>query len=393
MAKNKKILVVAAHPDDEVLGCGATIARHTAGGDTVWVLILGEGIASRSGIPPEEKEKMLKELHASAEKASKILGVEKLILKNLPDNKLDTVPLLDIIKMVEGVVAEFKPDIIYTHNHSDLNVDHRLTVEAVALSIRPVEGWPSLEQVLSFEVPSSTEWNFIKEDSFKPNVFVDISNFMDKKIDAMNAYETEFRKFPHPRSLEYVGALAVVRGGKAGMMKAEAFSLIYERKTDNDKKVVLRKAVKEDEDFIFRLRNEEAVRNASFDSRPIDLAVHKKWFEDKLASAASVIYVAEADSVPAGMVRFDETDESSAGVNIAITENYRGKGYGKKILAISAKKYFEDKPDIKNIYAYIKPDNRHSVEAFSRAGYEFDKETVVVHKGMICVKMKLTRRQ
>lgn len=226
---SRRVLTVAAHPDDEVLGCGATIAKHSYMGDKVWILILGEGITSRKALSLPQKKKSLVELQKSAEKASRILGAEKLITKNLPDNQFDSVPLLEIIQTIEKVTNEFKPSIIYTHHQSDINIDHRRTLEAVGAVIRPTKN-SNIDETLTFEVASSTDWNFTRN-PFKPNVFnqIDEENF-DKKIAALKAYSTEMRPFPHPRSQEYLRALAKVRGGQAGVQMAEAFELIFARK-------------------------------------------------------------------------------------------------------------------------------------------------------------------
>lgn len=231
MDQNKKnnVLVIAAHPDDEILGCGASIARHIAEGDVVQIIILGEGITSRKELDNEQKKEGLKGVHDAAEKASEFLGVDKLILKNFPDNRFDTVALLDIAHSIEEVIGSFRPTIIYTQHYSDVNIDHRRTAEAVETATRPMRG-SSVEKVFSFEVASSTEWNFIKGESFRPNVFIDVGNYFQKKIEALSFYESEMRKFPHPRSIEYITALARVRGGQSGFEYAEAFELNYFRK-------------------------------------------------------------------------------------------------------------------------------------------------------------------
>lgn len=226
---SNRVLVIAAHPDDEVLGCGATIAKHKSLGDKVWVLILGEGITSRKSLTNTQKKKGVDNLKQSAKKASRILGIDKLILKDFPDNKFDSVPLLSIVHSIEEVVDNLKPQIIYTHSKSDVNIDHRKTLEAVESAVRPLPN-SKIEQVLSFETPSSTEWNFVRK-TFKPNVFNQIGEKnLNKKIAALGVYKSELRPFPHPRSPEYLKALARVRGSQSGYKTAEAFELIYWRK-------------------------------------------------------------------------------------------------------------------------------------------------------------------
>lgn len=224
----KGVLVVAAHPDDEVLGCGATISKHVVAQDRVWVLILSEGIASRANLSTVQKNKHKKALLASARRANRILSVKRLIVKNFPDNQFDSVPLLKIIHSIEEVISEFKPDIVYTHHFGDTNIDHRRTLEAVFTAARPMEDSP-VEEILSFEIPSSSEWNFNKQDTFRPNVFIDVKDSFDKKINALSEYKSELREFPHPRSLKYIESLARVRGGNVGFKKAEAFELVYHR--------------------------------------------------------------------------------------------------------------------------------------------------------------------
>lgn len=227
-SQKSNVLVVAAHPDDEVLGCGATIAKHTSCGERVRVLILGEGIAARKSLSLFQKRKQVKFLHSSARRANRMLGVEKITIKSFSDNQLDTVPLLEIIQDIEEEINEFKPVVIYTHHFGDVNVDHRLTQEAISAAVRPMAD-SCVRQVLSFEVPSSTEWAFHSANMFRPNIYVDVSRTFEMKLKALSEYASELRTFPHPRSLEYVRALAQVRGGNVGYEKAEAFELMYQR--------------------------------------------------------------------------------------------------------------------------------------------------------------------
>ncbi len=227
-SNTKNVLVVAAHPDDEVLGCGATIAKHTVSGHRVRVLILGEGIASRKNLSLYQKRKEIKLLHSSARRANRILGVEKVVFKNFPDNQFDSISLLKIIQDIEEEINEFEPVLIYTHHFGDVNIDHRLTQEAIRAAARPTED-SCVNQILSFEIPSSTEWNFNRGDVFQPNVFIDARRTFDAKLQALSEYASELRDFPHPRSLEYIKALAQMRGGNVGYKKAEAFELVYQR--------------------------------------------------------------------------------------------------------------------------------------------------------------------
>lgn len=228
----KRILVVAAHPDDEVLGCGASIAWLREQGARVWVLILGEGVTSRSELSETRKTKGVANLRKAAQRAGKILGAERVILKGFPDQAFDRLPLLRLVHSIEEVMRSCRPTLVYTHHWGDVNVDHRKVAEAVEAATRPVPG-SSVESVLSFEVPSSTEWNFAKRKrGFSPNVFQAVSKaHLAKKLAALKVYRSEMRAFPHPRSRQYVQALAKVRGGQSGFKLAEGFEMIYSRRS------------------------------------------------------------------------------------------------------------------------------------------------------------------
>ena len=223
---NRKVLVVAAHPDDEVLGCGGTIAKHARQKDEVFCLILGEGVTSRYSQQGKAVEKELRELKSEAEQAAKILGIKKVFFRDFPDNRFDTVPPLTIVKAIEEIKEEVKPDIIYTHHQGDLNIDHQLTFRAVLTACRPLQG-ETVKEIYSFEVPSSTEWSSPDaQDYFMPNVFVDTSETFDKKIEALKAYRGEIRGYPHPRSPEALRAIAMRWGSTVRCEAAEAFELI-----------------------------------------------------------------------------------------------------------------------------------------------------------------------
>lgn len=222
------VLVVAAHPDDEVLGCGGTIARLASEGHRVEILILGEGVTSRYANPKDAKPEELAQLHAQAEKIGTFLGAQSVTLAKLPDNRFDTVALLDIVKVIEARVAKLKPEIVYTQHGGDLNIDHERTFRAVMTATRPMAGSP-VKKVYGYEVRSSTEWAFRKfAPAFQPSVFVDVSATLEKKIKAMEMYEGEARTFPHPRSPEALRATAQYWGSVSGLLAAEPFDLIRE---------------------------------------------------------------------------------------------------------------------------------------------------------------------
>lgn len=220
-----KVLVIAAHPDDEVLGCGATAARLAQEKHEVHFAILGEGITSRhlqrADADPAQLSDLRKHAHAAAAK----LGARSLTLRNLPDNRLDTVALLDVVKVVEELVDEIKPDVIYTHHSGDLNVDHGVVHRAVLTATRPMAE-QSVREIYAFEVPSSTDWAFGSLPPFRANVFVNVSATLEAKIAAMACYESEARVFPHPRSAEALRATARRWGSVVGCEAVEAFELV-----------------------------------------------------------------------------------------------------------------------------------------------------------------------
>jgi LmbE family N-acetylglucosaminyl deacetylase len=221
-----KVLVIAAHPDDEVLGCGGTAARLVREGHEVHFAILGEGATSRLPQRADTDAGKITKLQQQAHAAATKVGVKNLTLHDLPDNRLDTVPLLDVVKIVESLVERLEPEVIYTHHAGDLNVDHGVIHRAVLTATRPMAGQP-VRDIYAFEVASSTEWAFQRiEPAFRPNVFVDITRTIEVKIAAMECYETEARKFPHPRSPEALRALATRWGSVVGCAAAEAFELV-----------------------------------------------------------------------------------------------------------------------------------------------------------------------
>jgi LmbE family N-acetylglucosaminyl deacetylase len=221
-----KVLVIAAHPDDEILGCGATAARLVAEGQEVHFAILGEGITSRHSQRENADAKQLSQLHKQAHDAAAKVGVKHVTLHKLPDNRLDTVPLLDVVKIVEELIEGFKPEVLYTHHGGDLNIDHGVIHRAVLTATRPVAAH-TVRDIYAFEVPSSTEWAFQRlEPVFRPNVFVDVSRTIEAKVAAMECYESEARKFPHPRSPQALRAAAMRWGSVAGCGAAEAFELV-----------------------------------------------------------------------------------------------------------------------------------------------------------------------
>ncbi len=221
-----RVLVVAAHPDDEVLGAGGVMARHTRAGDEVAVLILGEGITSRFAQREPAHEREIERLRTDARNATARLGVHDVRFCGLPDNRFDHLDLLDVVTAIEKVVGEIAPEIVYTHHAGDLNVDHQITFRAVLTATRPVPGAP-VREVCCFEVPSSSEWSFAKlGPAFAPNLFVDITETLEDKVAALECYAREVRLAPHPRSAEILRAAAVRGGSVIGRSAAEPFEIV-----------------------------------------------------------------------------------------------------------------------------------------------------------------------
>jgi len=216
---NKQILVVAAHPDDEVLGCGGTIARHVKEGDSVHVLFLGDGVSSRGN----SDTKLITARKESAVKACEVLGAAIVGFEKFPDNMFDTVPLLNIARVVESAKKEINPQIIYTHHSGDLNIDHRITCQAVLTAFRPQPD-EQFSEIRAFETNSSTEWSTSAiMPPFIPDTFVDISQYLDKLLNAYSCYADEIREELHARSLEALKIAALRRGRESGLHAAEAF--------------------------------------------------------------------------------------------------------------------------------------------------------------------------
>lgn len=215
----KAILVIAAHPDDEVLGCGATIAKHAGFKDQVDVLVIGDGLTGRT------KQKKVAEKQACA--AAKILGVRDVTFGGLPACRFDVRGQWEITKIIETQIRLIQPDTLYLHHYGDLHHDHRMVFEAAMPAARPVSGC-SVKRVLCFEIPSSTDWAPpIAHRMFKPNVFVDVSKTFQKKMEALKkCYADEMREFPHPRSEKAIEAYARRWGAVSGLRMAEAFELI-----------------------------------------------------------------------------------------------------------------------------------------------------------------------
>ena len=218
----KKILFIVAHTDDETISSGGTIARHVKLKDKVYAMSFTDGVSARK----TNKNKIVKERVAASIKASKILGFKWIKNLNFPDNELDSVSLIKIIREIEAIKKKLQPEIVYTHSFSDLNIDHRIVAQATLTAFRP-EPNEKLKELRTFEVPSSTDFSSSKfKKSFSPNIFIPIDKFWEKKLKALKSYKLEIRKPPHSRSLKGIHNLAKIRGNQSGLELAESFELI-----------------------------------------------------------------------------------------------------------------------------------------------------------------------
>jgi len=226
---HKTILVVAAHPDDEVLGCGGSMAKWSRAGHKVHVVIMAEGATSRDTVRDRgERSEELSMLKVAAYSAGEMLGVDSVQVLDMPDNRMDSLDRLDVIKVVEREIDRLQPEMVVTHHAGDVNIDHRLIHEAVVTACRPQPGH-CVKRLLSFEVPSSTEWQTPgSAPMFQPNWYVDIEETLALKMQALNTYQSEMRAWPHARSLKSVEHLGRWRGASVGCEAAEAFQLMRE---------------------------------------------------------------------------------------------------------------------------------------------------------------------
>lgn len=229
MFKNKRIMIVAAHPDDELLGLGASMNKLIKEeGIKTHVVILGEGITSRSDVRNvDDWKEELEKHHQNMYSAASIIGYHSVKSYNFSDNRFDSHALLDIVKVIENEKKAFQPDIIFTHHGGDLNIDHQMTFQAVMTATRPMQE-ECVKAVITFETPSATEWQASSDPRhFSPNIFIEVSeDNLQAKINAMAAYQYEAREFPHPRSSKALQILAQYRGYMVGRQLAEAFQIV-----------------------------------------------------------------------------------------------------------------------------------------------------------------------
>jgi N-acetylglucosamine malate deacetylase 1 len=220
------ILVVAAHPDDEVLGCGATLARLSGSGRPIHVLLMADGESARSNTAGASGvDAAVAARRDAARHAAEVLGCASVTTLSMPDNRMDRLEILDVVQQIEECMRLHRPSVVFTHHFGDVNVDHRIVHEAVITACRPQPAH-HVQRLLFFEVASSTEWRPAGSgQAFCPNYFVDVTATLPKKLEALDAYRSELRPFPHPRSFEAITALARWRGASVGVEFAEAFML------------------------------------------------------------------------------------------------------------------------------------------------------------------------
>jgi LmbE family N-acetylglucosaminyl deacetylase len=222
---NKNILVIVAHPDDEAIGCGGTLAKHKADNDTIHIIYMTDGVSARENSEDIDANERNKMAHA----AGKYLSAKQYFF-NFPDNSMDKVPLIDIVQAIESVLSQLSPDIIYTHHYGDLNIDHQIVHQAVMTANRPQPN-RHIASIYTFEVNSSTEWGIQSSTNyFLPSCFIDITKHVVDKNNLLDIYAKEMRPYPHSRSKEAITALTAVRGSSVGVNYAEAFMLIRELK-------------------------------------------------------------------------------------------------------------------------------------------------------------------
>ena len=216
------ILIVVSHTDDETLGMGGTIAKHVQSGDNVYAMSMTDGLSSRGSVSKKE----INSRDVSSEQAANILGFKWIRKGNFPDNQIDKVPLIEIIKFIEIVKDEIKPTIIYTHSAADLNIDHQLVSKAVLTSFRPQkqEVW---HEIRLFEIPSATDYGHKSiTNTFFPNLYINIEETLKIKLEALKSYDSEIRAYPDSRSYLGIENLAKYRGNQVGLKYAESFEII-----------------------------------------------------------------------------------------------------------------------------------------------------------------------
>jgi N-acetylglucosamine malate deacetylase 1 len=218
-----RVLVVAPHPDDETLGCGGTLMRlHKEGAELAW--LIATGISEKAGWAPER----VQQRDAEIAQVARLVGISSVFNLRLPTTQLDALPMGDLINQFSAVFKSFEPEQVFLPNRSDAHTDHRVAFDAAAACTKWFR-FPSVRRVLAYETISETGFGLGAQPEFHPNYFVDISDFLERKLEVMAVYQSELGTFPFPRSIQAIRALATVRGAASGFVAAEAFQLLRER--------------------------------------------------------------------------------------------------------------------------------------------------------------------
>ncbi|MDA3969391.1 UDP-4-amino-4,6-dideoxy-N-acetyl-beta-L-altrosamine N-acetyltransferase [Helicobacter ibis] len=376
--RNKTILIVVAHPDDEVLGCFGTIARMIKEGHRAYTLVLGEGKSSRAVKRSDITQESYDILDDEFYKANKSIGISEVFRERFPDNAFDSVPLLEIIKSIEKIKQKTKPDIIFTHYESDLNIDHKITFQAVLTATRPMRD-ECVREIYSFEVLSSTEWKY--PHSFSPNVFFDISDTLELKINAMNLYKSELCEYPHPRSLTGIELNAKYRGLQVGLSSVESFMLI---RLVNHCKIEFKSFSELDINeiaIIFAWRNDARVCEF-MKTKNFSWEIHNKFIESLKDRKDKEYFLVYSGDVAIGVVYFVDINSDSCEFGIYANPNL--KGYG-KILMQHLLDYAKNTLKVKTLYSSVYTKNKRALKLYESFGFEIQE-----NKEMSFVKLDLS---
>ena len=358
----QKILIVAAHPDDEVLGCFGSVAKLIHQGFEAYTLILGEGKTSRGEINKEELEILNREF----EKANQSIGIKEVFREYFPDNRFDSVDLLEIVKAIENVKNKIKPEMIFTHFENDLNIDHRITFQAVLTATRPLPN-ECVKQIYSFEILSSTEWNF--RAGFVGNVFFDISETIEDKIKAMECYQSELCKYPHPRSLEGIRLNAKLQGMRVGLEYAESFVLVRDVRSSVEL-VDFSDLNEEQKSLVLSWRNDEAI-SKFMRTKTITQKEHLGFLEELKESKDKRYFLLFRDKKPLGVIYF--TNITADDCEFGLYSNPSLKGVGNLLLKY-IKLYAFNTLKISNLYARAFNFNNKAICLYLKNGFALTKK-------------------
>lgn len=371
---NKTILIVAAHPDDEILGCGGTIARLIReDGYDAFALVLGEGITARDARRDVKKRKKdLKVLHSQMESANKIIGVKEVFSINFPDNRFDMIPLLDIVKKIEEVKNKVKPQIIFTHFSNDLNIDHRITYQAVLTATRPTVD-ETVKKIFSFEIASSTDWNFPM--TFQPNYFVDVSGTLEVKLKALEEYRTEMKKYPHLRSLEYLKLCAQNWGAKTGVDLAEAFQIvriIKDKRSVNLEIINFVSVSQKDKEIIRAWRNDDRINHWMLHQEKITESEHSNFIRKLKNNKKNKYFLVKdrRDGRNLGVIHLNRINDlkKTAELGIYVNPDLIGQGVGFMLLN-ELKRISKEKYGLKQLTLKVLKINTRAISLYKKSNF------------------------